>query len=210
MSYRNDVDALEARHAALQAEVATTTKERDRAGQLLDEAKVRAKLPILDNIRVATPCPADWKQMTGDDRVRACGACNKHVYNLSSMTRDEAEALLIEREGSLCVRYFQRADGTIMLADCTIGKAQKRKRRIIAAGAAALLAGGGLFAFARSRGKNVQPVHEMLGDPSPRYVMGGAEGPPTEVKGDVGPAWKTGGIGPHEPITGKLSLKSPK
>jgi len=27
------------------------------------------------------------------------------------MTRDEAQALIIEKEGKLCVRYFQRTDG---------------------------------------------------------------------------------------------------
>ena len=83
MSYRNDLDALAARHDALEAEVATATRERDAASVLLEEARQRAKLPILDNIRVATPCSADWNAMTGDDRVRACGSCKKHVYNLS-------------------------------------------------------------------------------------------------------------------------------
>ena len=37
--------------------------------------------------------------MVGDERVRACGSCDKHVYNLSAMTRDEAQALIIERNG---------------------------------------------------------------------------------------------------------------
>jgi len=151
MSYRNDVDALAARHAALELEVVEKTKERNAAAHLLDEAKARAKLPILDNIRVATPCSADWDQMSGDERVRACGACNKNVYNLSNMTRDEAETLIVAKEGRLCVRYFQRADGTILLADCTVGKSQKRKRRVIAAGAAALLAGSGVLAWKLSR-----------------------------------------------------------
>ena len=142
MTYRSDVDALTARHDALAADVATKTRELETARRLLDDAKARARLPVLPNIRVATPCPAAWSQMTGDDRVRACARCNKNVYNLSSMTRDEAEALIVAKEGKLCVRYFQRSDGTILLKDCEIGVKQKRKRRLIAAGAAALLAGG--------------------------------------------------------------------
>src|SRR5574338_1406661 len=139
MSYRNDLEALAARHDALAAEVATKTQELDATRQLLDDARQRARLPVLPNIRVATPCSADWNAMTGDERVRACGACNKNVYNLSDMTRDEAEALILEKEGRLCVRYFQRKDGTILLKDCTVGIAQKRKRRLFAAGAAAVL-----------------------------------------------------------------------
>ena len=143
MSYRSDLDALEARHAALDADVATKTKERDAAARVLEEAKARAKLPILDNIGIASPCRVDWATMTGDDRVRACSACDKDVYNLSSLTRDEAQALIIEKNGQLCVRYYQRTDGTILLADCTVGKAAARRRKWIAAGAVALLAGGG-------------------------------------------------------------------
>ena len=58
MSYRNDLDALAARHDALEAEVAETTRERDRVADLLADAKARAKLPVLPNIRVATrPMP---------------------------------------------------------------------------------------------------------------------------------------------------------
>ena len=80
--------------------------------------------------------------MAGDDRTRHCGACDKDVYNLSGMTREEAEALIVERNGELCVRYYQRADGTILLADCTVGVRRKRDRRRTATRAAALVAGG--------------------------------------------------------------------
>lgn len=159
MTYRNDLDALAARHDALAAEVAIKTKELDTAKRLLDDAEQRAKLPVLPNIRVATPCTADWTKMTGDDRMRACADCNKNVYNLSDMTRDEAEALIVQKEGRLCVRYFQRKDGTILLKDCAIGVAQKRKRRLVAAGAAALLTGGGFVAHRLMR---EAPTPEMV------------------------------------------------
>lgn len=158
MTYRNDLDALAARHDALEAEVAEKTRERDRVSDLLADAKARAKLPVLPNIRVASPCTADWNQMTGDDRVRHCGTCDKDVFNLSAMTREEAEALVLEKAGELCARYYQRKDGTILLADCTVGVAQKRKRRVIAAGAAMLLAGGGATAWWM---KHKQPQYTM-------------------------------------------------
>src|SRR5262249_26070513 len=94
---------------------------------------------------------ADWNQMTGDDRTRHCGACQKNVYNLSGMTRAEAEALLLEHNGELCVRYYQRHDGTILLADCTVGVQRKRDRRRTSARAAALGAGGPAAAGAMAR-----------------------------------------------------------
>jgi hypothetical protein len=142
MAFRDDLTALSARHDALAAEVARKTRELEESRRLLDHAQARARLPVLDNIRVAAPCTADWNQMTGDDRTRYCGECKKSVYNLSGMTRDEAEALLIDRNGDLCVRYFQRHDGTILLADCAVGVKRRRRRRLVAAGAAALLASG--------------------------------------------------------------------
>ena len=195
MSYRDNLDALAARHAALETEVARKTRELDQAARLLDEAKTRAKLPVLDNIRVASPCSADWSKMTGDERTRHCGDCRKNVYNISELTRDEAEALIVAMEGRLCVRYFQRHDGTILLKDCTVGVRRKRRRRVIVAGAAALLAGGAAIAFAKFREDRHQ-VHEVMGDiaaePTPEPVMGEISAPPTEpapppveVKGEL-------------------------
>ena len=142
MTYRSDLDALALRHAALEVEVDQRTRELDQAKRLLDEAHVRSRLPVLDNIRVASPCSASWDAMTGDARVRACGDCKKSVYNLSELTRDEAEALIIEHEGRLCVRYFQRKDGTILLKDCVIGVRKQRRRRLVALGLAAGAAAG--------------------------------------------------------------------
>ncbi len=186
MSYRNDIDALSARHDSLAAELAQKTKEVNDAARLLEEARTRAKLPVLDNIRVATPCRADWKQMTGDERARHCGDCKKNVYNLSNMTRDEAEALIIEKEGKLCVRYYQRHDGTIILKDCSIGIIARRKRRLIAAGAIALLGSAALFAFKKTR--PVEADVPTCGNPSThenvttRYVITGeVEAPPAPL-----------------------------
>lgn len=81
-----------------------------------------SRLPVsLDYVRVAAPCPANWEQMAGDDRVRHCQECNLNVYNLSEMTRLEAERFIASREGRLCVRFYRRADGTILTRDCPKG-----------------------------------------------------------------------------------------
>lgn len=80
----------------------------------------------LNNIKIASPCSADWNRMAGDERKRFCGDCKMNVYNLSGMTRYDAENLLKNAEGRLCVRYFQRADGTIMTKDCPVGWAKAK------------------------------------------------------------------------------------
>jgi len=160
MSYRSDVEALAAREAALALEVKEKTRELAAAARLLEEARAHASLPILDSIRVATPCHASWEAMTGDERARLCGACNRHVYNISGLTREEAEELIIDKEGELCVRYFQRADGTILLADCEVGKRQKRKLRLLAAGAATLASGVGFIGYERTRPEKIERVQD--------------------------------------------------
>lgn len=82
----------------------------------------------LNNIHIASPCSADWAGMIGTDRKRYCGDCKLNVYNLSGMTTSEAEDLLTRSEGRLCVRYFRRADGTILTQNCPVGWAKVKQR----------------------------------------------------------------------------------
>jgi hypothetical protein len=90
----------------------------------------------LEDMRVAAPCPMSWEQMTGDDRVRHCQECKLNVYNLSDMTRREAESLISSREGRLCVRFYRRADGTVLNRDCPRGLRKQIDRISRFAGAA--------------------------------------------------------------------------
>src|SRR5215467_1055233 len=85
---------------------------------------MRTEIPLLQNVRVASPCPASWSEMTEveGDRVRFCDSCKMNVYNLSAMGQAEAEGLLRRHEGRLCVRYFQRRDGTVLTKDCPVGR----------------------------------------------------------------------------------------
>lgn len=83
---------------------------------------------ILGNVRVAAPCKASWERMEGDARVRHCEACKHSVYNLSGMTRSEAEALVSQSEGRLCVRFYRRPDGTMLTQNCPVGTMAIRKR----------------------------------------------------------------------------------
>ena len=83
----------------------------------------------LSNIRIASPCPADWNKMVGDERVRHCSECNLNVYNLSAMTERQALQLLAGNSGTrMCLRLYRRADGTIITQDCPWGfRALKRR-----------------------------------------------------------------------------------
>jgi hypothetical protein len=109
----------------------------------------------LEDVRVASPCRADWELMQGDDRVRFCQTCAKNVYNLSEMSRVQAENLIAAKEGNLCVRFYQRADGTVLTDNCPVGlKLVRRPFQWLAASfAALLLAGVGIV-----RGQEAKPA----------------------------------------------------
>ncbi len=67
-----------------------------------------------DQVHIQSPCAANWDAMRSDiptsdgNPARFCTSCQKHVHDLSAMTRREAETLLerSRNEGHrLCVRY---------------------------------------------------------------------------------------------------------
>ena len=96
----------------------------------------------LNNIKIASPCQADWNAMIGNERQRFCGECKLNVYNLSGMSKTEAENLLLNAEGRLCVRFYKRADGTVLTQDCPVGwQAVKQRISKTAAAFAALVFG---------------------------------------------------------------------
>ena len=144
----------------------------------------------LDRVGIASPCKADWNDMTGDERVRHCGSCDLDVYDLSAMRRDEAEAFLASRAGAerTCVRFFRRTDGRLLTRDCPVGVRAAWRRTTWAA--AALLAGGfaaaAMFAPRGTGVSRVTPFKEVFefvrstfgAPPAPPPIMGKLACPP--------------------------------
>src|SRR5262249_35024394 len=87
-------------------------------------------LQVLNEIRIASPCSANWNAMKGDEQVRFCADCGKNVYNLSAITADEGANLLEKTEGRACVRLYRRRDGTVLTSDCPVGVSEARTRRM--------------------------------------------------------------------------------
>lgn len=120
----------------------------------------------LDHVRVAAPCNADWEQMIGNERARFCGQCNLNVYNLSSMTRSEAESFIARNEGRLCVRFYRRQDGSIITENCPVGlRAIKRKlsyaRKAITSAVLTFFAGLGIHTALSTAVARLQPERAM-------------------------------------------------
>jgi hypothetical protein len=167
--YRDDTDSLEARHASLSEELTSVqakTRELDElkasearlAKEVADVAKklegraARRALPLLESIQIASPCTAKWDEMIGDERARFCTHCQKDVFNLSAMPREEAESFMRERTAEVCVRLYKRFDGTVLTSDCPVGVKRKRRRKaVVAAVGGSLLAAGALLtAYSRA------------------------------------------------------------
>ena len=127
----------------------------------------------LANLKIASPCSADWNEMAGDERKRFCGDCKLHVYNLSGMTTYDAENLLRNSEGRLCVRYFQRPDGTILTENCPVGwaKAKQRMTAFTVAASAFIVSlfSGILFLSVFGRKTNIVKVVIPFATPTPKY-----------------------------------------
>ena len=143
-------------------------------------------LRLLDQVQVAAPCPASWDEMKGDDRVRHCSQCRHNVYDLSAMTEVEAETLLANRQGRLCVRFYRRQDGKIMTADCAKGVRALRKR---AAKRLALAASLVLTAFGcGEQGDKVKRAYGLDVFDDERSVTVGVMAVPVRTPPPVAPA----------------------
>jgi hypothetical protein len=75
---------------------------------------------ILDGICIAMPCSVGWDEMKGDNKVRLCGGCNKNVYNISEMSKKEAEEVL-SAPTLPCIQIARTSDGAIVTNEGTIG-----------------------------------------------------------------------------------------
>jgi hypothetical protein len=102
----------------------------------------------LNQIGVRQPCTADWDAMRGDERVRFCEGCQRHVHNLSAMPREEAERLICEAAGRLCVRFAQSASGEVLTLNYQEAKPHARRRFWGLLGIGGVLAAGASYAVA--------------------------------------------------------------
>ena len=115
----------------------------------------------LDVIDVAEPCTVSWDEMTGDATSRHCAHCKLQVHDLSAMTLPEAEQFLLATGGNACVRFYRRADGTVVTGDCenawrrVAKRALMGGRRWVCAVGAVLAAMLAMSPFARRVNANV-------------------------------------------------------
>jgi hypothetical protein len=133
--------------------------------------------------------------MAGDERARFCPHCRQHVFNLSGMTRPEAEALIQQKQGNLCGRYYQRSDGTMLTRECTQGVRRKLWRGLALSAVLVItlmavifpLGQQGQDSAGRGRGRlrDQEPFRTIPEwfDPTPPPVLQGKICAPPDVRG---------------------------
>lgn len=168
-------DELQRAIGRLQTQLDPTSSAIDELAQIrrwLVEGGTRKPVIELPNLRLGFACKQRWDDMVGDDRVRACGGCDRPVFNLSEMTRDEAERVLATRGLTPCVRFYRRPDGTVMTTDCPSGA--RREGRRLAVLASSLAAGAALAAPSSARA-------EPAPDPTVETSDAAAPDPATQI-----------------------------
>ena len=116
---------------------------------------------LLDNVQIASPCPVSWESMSGDDRERFCGKCEKSVYDLSAMTADQAVELIREKQGKMCIQIYRRADGTVQTEDCPSGL--KKLRQAMAKKVACAIAAVGWLGISIPASAQTAPANSNAG-----------------------------------------------
>ncbi|MBU6452412.1 MAG: hypothetical protein KGS72_11575 [Cyanobacteria bacterium REEB67] len=115
-----------------------------------------------EKLAIAAPCASEWEKMSGNESKRFCGGCAKYVYNLSAMSKSEAEDFLSAVREVPCLKFYRRADGTIMFENCPKGLRRLRDAAKVAWKAASLALAflcswGGVAAKGEDEGREEPP-----------------------------------------------------
>ena len=137
-----------------------------------------------ERLQVSEPCSAEWGSMSGDDRVRFCTHCRKHVHNLSEFTPREALDLVLRTGGRLCLSIERGARGvprTRALAK-PLYQIGRRVSRLAAGAFGAALT---LCSAAQARAQESTP------EPARQVATAPADAAPAEVQTEPAPLQNT-------------------
>ncbi len=87
---------------------------------------------FLNLVDVPNPCEKSWDEMIGNEQTRHCLHCDRDIHNLSEISVKEAQKLLFQSKGRVCVRLMRDADDKIQTNDRKFHQISRKSR--IAAG----------------------------------------------------------------------------
>jgi hypothetical protein len=93
-------------------------------------------------LRVRTACPKSWSELAGSGATRFCSECSLHVHGAAQLTRAQAERLVAEASGRVCMRLQIDPAGAPLYRDAAAAQPRvlDRAMRWALAAAAGLLA----------------------------------------------------------------------
>jgi len=128
---------------------------------------------------VPKPCPEDWDQLTPTEQGHHCQTCKTKVWDISSMTRGQAEAFLARHTDHLCVSYRERSNGEIVYAPEPVVPAGRLTRLLPAAAAGLSLALAACTAATPEKKEAPKPEERQIkGDRAPAR-------PPADIEADI-------------------------
>ena len=119
-------------------------------------ANEEARMP--QPLEIRKPCPRLWEDLQGDERRRFCSECALHVHNSAELTAREAQALVSEAEGRVCMRIEYDPQGAPIHRETRVARLS---RWALSAGAALLAACQGGPSGSAGDPKPVQPPSRM-------------------------------------------------
>lgn len=158
-------------------------------------------------LRIQTPCPKRWEELSGSGAKRFCSECSLHVHDAAQLTKADAQALVANATERVCMRLEHDERGAPVFLDSPREHAAAPK--LLSFARWALATSAGLLAACRGgdatlpqgaqnpapdtsrMGKIAAPTLGEVALPTPHEVLGsaGPVGPtpqrPNEELGDV-------------------------
>src|SRR5262245_37552759 len=112
-----------------------------------------------NDLRIQTPCPKTWDQLSGGGAKRFCSECSLHVHDASQMTRVEAERMVAGATSRVCMRMQFDAAGAPVYREAASQPtlASRMSRWAVTAVAGLLAACNGAEPVDGGGGEDLQP-----------------------------------------------------
>ncbi len=147
-------------------------------------------------LRIQSPCPKSWGELTGSGGKRFCSECSLYVHDATQLTSAQARELVTGASSRVCMRMEYDTNGAPVFLDTLPSQAAQPK--LVRFARWALTATAGLLAACHGEVSTLAPNDPSAGtDPAPTTTRMGkicaptmgevAVPPPVERMGSVAP-----------------------
>lgn len=140
--------------------------------------------PIVPNGKV-NKCQWKWADsFNAKERYRACEICKAAVYDFTGMEREQAEALIFQRENLKKPKLYQRSDGKFMTRECPKTVARRVQMVTLVALISMTLLSAIMVMILMGQSSKIQPVSVSTDTERGSTAATGARTNSTAIEGD--------------------------